>query len=170
MSCDLRYQAFRFTSRAEWSWKVWGRGYTYVHVHVPLDLSQPCISSVGPQLAFLVSALLGIGLELSELTLYSHDPFNPLCLELTLYTHNPFNPLCPELTLYTHNPFNPLWALNRCGHIHVCVISTWLIYGFTIYKRPIPIRAEEGGGLIIHQCFPQHSNCRVGHPVWIGLN
>ncbi len=29
MSCDLRYQAFRFTSRAEWSWKVWGRGYMW---------------------------------------------------------------------------------------------------------------------------------------------
>ncbi len=33
------------------------------------------------------------------------------------------------------------------------IIRTELIYKYTIYKRPIPIqelRAEEGGGLIIH--------------------
>ncbi len=33
------------------------------------------------------------------------------------------------------------------------IIRIWLIYEFTMYKRPIPIRelqGEEGGGLIIH--------------------
>ncbi len=37
-------------------------------------------------------------------------------------------------------------ALNRVGGL---IIRTWLIYEFTIYKRPIPIQAE-AGGLIIH--------------------
>ncbi len=41
-------------------------------------------------------------------------------------------------------------AQNRGGGL---IIYSELIYEYTVYKRPIPIqelRAEEGGGLIIH--------------------
>ncbi len=64
MSCHLGYQALRFTSHSEWSWKVWGRGYNNstslstlhhqlsTHIHIYAN-QPPCGAGSGERASLL---------------------------------------------------------------------------------------------------------------------